>query len=530
MKYFIQKRNSNLLKIYRGYQKLKKNNNLIFIDDIKRQLTSTPLFTSNKINTCLIIDSNEVNLEICARQLILSRYTGIEFNKEILKTFSNNNYKFSYSLPLVWLKVLKNNHIRVNLIRSSFLWHIEILKYFIFSFHEIFIQSKRTIISIFNNEFKNDESFVYFDSLVHSNLPNKNGTFKYGIFPWYLKWRSEVGANFFAHSVPNHDGFFLNDKVRVDYLKHQFSSPRTIIKLFKFVIFSFWKIFQSTTLLFFGKWWNLLLLKEFLLSEVVKLNKGKGLAKTYLFHNSSWIYRPIWTYSAEKIGTEILFYFYSTNIERFKKIDEQAKIPNSWEIVTWSNLLVWDKYQEDFIKKNVLHKNKIKIVGPIEFNASKDLEIGIMQNSIAIFDVQPVRTSFYISLGMDQEYYTPEITNIFLDDIVECASICGLNVSFKRKRNIKKLSNTKYTNKLKQLANNKIFNNIDPLITAEQIIEKSKATISMPFTSTALIAKFMDKPSVFYDPSCIIQKDDIAAHGIEIISNKVDLLNWMSKL
>ena len=68
---------------------------------------------------------------------------------------------------------------------------------------------------------------------------------------------------------------------------------------------------------------------------------------------------------------------------------------------------------------------------------------------------------------------------------------------------------------------------IDPDIDATQIIKKTKACISMPFTSTALIAKHEGKPSVYYDPSGKTQKDDRAAHGIQVINNLYELEEWV---
>jgi polysaccharide biosynthesis PFTS motif protein len=62
------------------------------------------------------------------------------------------------------------------------------------------------------------------------------------------------------------------------------------------------------------------------------------------------------------------------------------------------------------------------------------------------------------------------------------------------------------------------------------IINNAKAVISMPFTSTALVGKHLGKPSIFYDPSGLVFKDDPAAHGIMIINNKADLVEWLSKL
>jgi hypothetical protein len=50
----------------------------------------------------------------------------------------------------------------------------------------------------------------------------------------------------------------------------------------------------------------------------------------------------------------------------------------------------------------------------------------------------------------------------------------------------------------------------------------------MPFTSTALIARNMGKPSIYYDPTGNLQKDDRAAHGIPIVSGVSELETWLS--
>jgi polysaccharide biosynthesis PFTS motif protein len=49
----------------------------------------------------------------------------------------------------------------------------------------------------------------------------------------------------------------------------------------------------------------------------------------------------------------------------------------------------------------------------------------------------------------------------------------------------------------------------------------------MPFTSTAIIAANLGKPTIFYDPTNKIDNNDRAAHGIRVISDKVELENWI---
>ena len=52
----------------------------------------------------------------------------------------------------------------------------------------------------------------------------------------------------------------------------------------------------------------------------------------------------------------------------------------------------------------------------------------------------------------------------------------------------------------------------------------------MPFTSTALIARELGRPSCYYDPTGLVQKDDRAAHGIEIVSGREELARWLGSV
>ena len=52
--------------------------------------------------------------------------------------------------------------------------------------------------------------------------------------------------------------------------------------------------------------------------------------------------------------------------------------------------------------------------------------------------------------------------------------------------------------------------------------------ISMPFTSTAIIAKEMGKPSIYYDALGSIEIN--TSHGIPVIKSKTELRGWYYSL
>ena len=57
--------------------------------------------------------------------------------------------------------------------------------------------------------------------------------------------------------------------------------------------------------------------------------------------------------------------------------------------------------------------------------------------------------------------------------------------------------------------------------------QQFEVVLSMPFTSTAVIADYYGKDSIYYDPSRKIQKDDRAAHNLTVINGKIELKNYL---
>jgi polysaccharide biosynthesis PFTS motif protein len=115
---------------------------------------------------------------------------------------------------------------------------------------------------------------------------------------------------------------------------------------------------------------------------------------------------------------------------------------------------------------------------------------------------------------------------MFLHDVYNVTKANNFTMVLKRKRNIGKLVNSKYQILINKLENLPNFVTIDSDISALRLIEKTSVIISIPFTSTAIIAKEMGKVSIYYDPTGEIQKDDRAAHGIPVISGISELTNW----
>jgi polysaccharide biosynthesis PFTS motif protein len=526
IRYFKRARKLYIRKLFSGYNILKSTNQLGLIEDIKFELSCTKIINQKKNESK--IQSNLEFSEISLRQFVLQHYINLTFHKEIIYYFSKSNNSICYPLPKNWQKILKQKGLRVNKFACTLYWYYEIIKLLILAFFEFISQTIKSI-KLFNNyNYANNLKFVYFDSLDKTNVPDMSGEYEFGILSWYLNYHGGKGIDYLSHSVTGKNSILVNN-VNVKFQSSPFLPPLSIKSLFQFCFKSIGLIIKSFVMLFLGKWHYALMSKEVILSYVVQTNKNQGIGKNYLFNNSCSIYRPIWTYYAEKYGSKISFYFYSTNIERFKKGNAYPRIANFWHITTWSEYLVWDTFQKYFIDNAIGHTNKTTIVGPIYFKFStKNLQLP--EKTIIIFDVQPVRNSFYITLGLDQEYYVPKIANTFFNHIAETLRRTDFKIAIKKKREIGNLAHISFKHNFDRLIRNNRIINIEPDIPAESIIKDAFAVISMPFTSTAIIAKKYGKPSIYYDPSGIVEKDDRAAHGIPIIQNKNELFIWINSL
>jgi polysaccharide biosynthesis PFTS motif protein len=272
------------------------------------------------------------------------------------------------------------------------------------------------------------------------------------------------------------------------------------------------------------------MLSEAVKAAQVRYLQPQMLARDYLFHNSNWIYRPLWSYEAERKGSRIIFYFYSTNCEKFKHGSVSNSLAYGWRAMSWQQYVVWDEYQLNFVRSAVGSEPHINVVGPIPFVSGKKLPQDLPANFIAVFDVQPMRDSIYQRLGIEFEYYVPRNAIRFLDDIQEVTLIAGYNMVLKRKRNIEGKIHPAYESEIGRLGKTDNYIELDPDTSAIELIEKCKAVISAPYTSTAHIGKALGKPSIYYDPYGICEKDDYAAHGTQILSGKAELQEWLSSL
>ena len=103
----------------------------------------------------------------------------------------------------------------------------------------------------------------------------------------------------------------------------------------------------------------------------------------------------------------------------------------------------------------------------------------------------------------------------------------NFNLIIKRKRE-SILADRRYLNLIKAYSSDNSLIEADTIHAPEDLILYSDIVISMPYTSTALIAQSQKKPSVFYDSTGMLF--DSPYNDLPIISSIKSLEDWVNKV
>lgn len=509
-----------VLRYMKGYKKLVNENNLSILAVLIENLVKTKI---SNTNFYLKFDNNHIDL--ITAQYLKIKLLDLNFNKKILISIHTGN-SITHPLPYEWRLTLEDFGINANTYINRIIWIFYCIKMFLIGVATIFFNIFYILqISFFKKKYKNN--YIYFDSLEYNSIPsdiNYNN-----IITWYYKWIDrQSNVSIYYHNVKTASQINFNN-ISINFIKNPFVPLENNLTIIKYI---FWNIFflkKLFTDIFKGLPINLVFSREISKASIFLFANNDVMAKDYLFHNSNHIYRPIWTYFAEKKGSRILFYFYSTNLKTLNYHTSNYIQENTWFLCTWSNYLAWDIYTSNFLKKNItFNKKNIYIVGPIMFSSKLINKAFPFKDYILIFDVQPFRESLYSSLGVIHRYYRSEISINFFNDILKSCNPHNYPIIIKRKRKIGNIICRKYDNYIKNIKKNIYIADEDTDI--HNLIPNAKAVISMPFTSTSIWAKFYNINTIFYDPTGDLIFTDDDTHGIDVKNNHFELENWINNL
>jgi polysaccharide biosynthesis PFTS motif protein len=437
-----------------------------------------------------------------------------------------NKIPFSYPIPKNWQHILDTHSIEVNKKKSTIIFYL----YVFTSYFRFMLMGIKLILSFpsINRNIKSNTKKVQFIGLTYNNLPSTNiPENNFDLITWYILKTSGGNLTIF-HDVDK--SISLNEylKCNISYNIAPFKNMYGILNRLKFIKWLIPALIISIKDLFFGKWHHAIILGEAIKAKAVFLNNN--LADIYLFHFSSQSYRPMWTYQLQSRNIETICYFYST-FEQPNINHSNQLFTNSHEfyLYNWPNSYFWDSFQYKMVQNSCKFFVNGEIKGPIWFTDNKEIAKKYEKPYVVVFDIQQHRKFYHFGTSTLTEYfeYDNDLHYRFLNDVLQCCNELGILILHKAKRDIGKRSGKNYRSMLRDFKKNTCYINVSPDISPIKLIDNSIAVISMPFTSTALYGSSRNKPSIYYDPVCWIEKNDEAAHGIPIILGKEMLKNWL---
>ena len=429
---------------------------------------------------------------------------------EKINLYILNIKKFNFPLTSEQIKFLKNN----GYILSNFISH---LLFFLFCIKEFF---RGIIIFLIIN-------FISISKILKKNKINKNKLFIHSLRVEQIESFKKVSTNLeswirnkfeiYDHSIVHNNKHCKN---LYTYNKLFLPELNKLSELLKFN-FIFFKYFFLILLDF-----SFLRIKQIsIFSEIVKLccalsKEKNSYINDYFFFSQLPFFRPLYTYC---LGRNVFFIenHISTNPSYFK--DGTKDLQTMWKNLTWDNYLVWNDNHKNFIKNNQIIEAKYFISGPISFGTSNVQNLkNKIPESILVFDSVPFRKSFISNYNVYAATYHEDNIIKFLNDIYKLNDKFMIYIKPKRNQ-VAKIYSKKYN---KYLKNNNKFKILNPGYSPKDIVCRFDKVICLPFSSTAWIAKNLNKKVCFYDVVGLHQDFGNTFDNIRIIRNFSELQKW----
>ena len=237
-------------------------------------------------------------------------------------------------MPAAWRRVVEQRGFRVARTRSALVW----AGYVVLVWAYGVISIGRTVVRNFaaiGRARLDPGRYAFFDKLAAGNLPQPGADGRsHDIVSWYGQWRGRVAdLDTLCHGVTSAAPARVNG-LPVVAMSDPIPPAASVAGALRYAAWGLAAIGLAAIDMLRGRWWHALMLHEAGLAALVRAHAPAQLARDYLFHNSGWIYRPLWTYDAERQGSRITFYFYSTNCESFKRAEGYQIQANSWQAMS----------------------------------------------------------------------------------------------------------------------------------------------------------------------------------------------------
>jgi polysaccharide biosynthesis PFTS motif protein len=526
----VRRRRRRVRRVLRGYFRLRRMGASDRVFALRARVAVEPLGIDPDRASALIFGPEGADADRIVRGFMM-KHAGPRLAPPLLAAMGGGPPALLGRAPPAWQDAARQAGFPVARLRSRLAWSGFIAAVFGFGVLEIARIAAASATAVACRHGYSSDRYVHFEQLGPANLPALAGECRRRtIVSWYLQWDGRVAPL----DRITHTGAPGPERRSSGVAVHHAGAPlpplASVGALARFLAWGTAATALSLVDLLRGRWWHPLMLHQAALAVSARLTPAPALAREYLFHHTGVSSRPLWTYEVTRMGSLVSIYFYSTNSEGFARRDGSIPLPWGWAGIDWPRYLAWGDGQAAFLRRAGASENAVVRVGPVWFSDSDASLPELPRPPIAVFDVQPLRVSYFYGLAPEFAYYTAETACCFLRDVLGVAEEHGALLAWKKKRHVGWYRHPRYQRFTARLAEHGPVRVVPPECSAWSLVDASAAVISMPFTSTALIGRELGRPSIYYDATGIIQRDDPAAHGIPVVVGIDELRDWFAGL
>lgn len=524
----------------KGYRHILKHENPT-IDKLIREICTRELEAVNHYPSRIIFGNLSMkDLSLYRSQVVTNiLFNSFYFNRAISFYHAKNSF-FVFPIKKEWKLVFENHGIKVNGHASRILWRIFIFLLTVKNFLN-FMRSILFRISFFENKSTHTgqnlkHNSIYFCNLGKSNIgDNKKAHKDCNFVNWYTQNIANENFSNVYHNVVDLEGSESDPEYRRSFLriyhKELFfeKSLKDCIRNLGLAIVFIFKICLKR---------DDFLLALFNLGGCIdSANAISNLKftnlKTVVFNNSIGSVKPLWAIALERNNIFIDYCFYSTSSE---PLDERKYKKNDglWILSKWSRYVVFDELQKQDLQEQLSFHGTVQIANVLPWWSDIEFDIpDLGKPTISLFD-SALHNQIYFRGALNQfGWDSPEIALTYLRDVLQIAEENNLKIYYKNKRarSIEMRHDEHFYGVLSLLAKykNSVFE-IDDRVAPIRLMTNSFLTISKPLSTTAVIAKSLGKPSVYFDPTGKIIPSDPSCRGCKVFKSKHELNKFIQSL
>jgi polysaccharide biosynthesis PFTS motif protein len=472
-----------------------------------------------------IVFGSGYDLEKSIRQFLAHNFLGaFKLNRELIRCSEKEGTKrLDKAIPPNWEDVICKNGVRLSPLLCTFRFRLSLCMHLLHGIKS-FVE-----FGFFSSNFNPPSKYCYFYSISPGCVKVTNTNDGYTLLRWYsINDPHGLGPVKLLHG--NKVSYTAYGGGNVEYSKEWMPKFRSIYARILFIAWGSLVSLIALIFLFTKRWYFCLMLNQAIIKKRFSFADKENKAQDYIFNISSFEFRPLWTYEAESCGSKITVLNYAASYLGF--LTPHGYLPDEvgCQLSTWPYFLNWSESYTNYLKKISSKSTSIVKVNPVWWTDT-DIEINFSgKKCISVYDISPIRPYFYPDVIGYPLYRTFEVSKMFLMDILEEAEKLDCYVLFKAKRSFGKLQDKKYIRFMQSYLNNNRVINIHPDVSPFRLVKISKAVISAPFTSTALVARGSEIATAFYDPINILSKNDRGAQGIDLLCGKKELHYWLNSV